>query len=313
MKKLNHLKKFESLFNNKTNYELAAKKIYNDLQDIFDNKGLLFRSFSDLVRKDEDFDYIWQNIKEELEQKGYNLRTVKHIVDNSKWLKDKLEEWNGAADILMYKLYNDVNYLSGQDVEQMMYFDEEYEDDLGYNETLKVKYDYGYTTHPYGKLVIERDFGSVEKFMKYYREKVLHESKKLDIKEDFNGIQLTIQGTNFYNINVETIKNIIMRINSYKDYFNNEIKFESIYFDFPTEQEPHNKKDIFIEVSDIEGTVITILYDSFNNRFEINEAEITKLTKKIIDSYCSEKIYPYCLLKFILKEFSKFTYLDTAV
>jgi hypothetical protein len=317
---MKHLDKLNDYINKNnlsytSNYAIYDEKnIKNTLENIFEelakNNGYKYTScpsYSALVKDNEDLDYDFEFIKNKLEEKNYNLNDLKNYLDKNIKLKITLSEWCGYADLLLYKLYNEPNYLYGMSVYDIIQFDEE-------DETLKLKYEYGWHTNKYGQLVLERDFGSVENFLKEYKEKVLHENEKVNndlITKSISNIQIKFHNEYYDSFNdiqkntldIDEILNIVQNYNN-----NNNIKEINIYIE--------GSKSIVIEIEDISNHVVTLEYykDQYNNNnnyFNICNQRASEKTKTILKTkYNNYSSQTTKLLKFLLDNYDHFTYIN---
>jgi len=292
------------------------KNIKNTLESIFEElakkngyKYTSCPSYSALVKDNEDLDYDFEFIKNKLEEKNYNLNDLKNYLDKNIKLKIKLSESCGYADLLLYKLYDDPDYLYGMNiVYDLMEFDDE--DDNNDN-TLKLKYEYGWHTNKYGQLVLKRDFGSVENFIKEYKEKVLHENEEVNndlITKSTSNIKIQFHNEyydSFNNIPLETL-NINEILNIVQNYNNNNIKEIDIYIE--------GSKSVVIEIEDVSNHLVTLEYynNQYSNKyFNICNQSASEKTKTILKTkYNNYSSQTTKLLKFLLDNYEHFTYIN---
>lgn len=161
-------------------------EVFDEMSDYGSNK-----SYSALVRQSYDLDEDWEEFQRLIQLKDIDIHTIKTMIDNDNKFREDLSMWCGYADMMLYKLYDDTDYLYGMTLDEWFEMDAEYEDDK--NITLKIKYNYGWHTNKYGQLVLERDLGSLDNFYQMYDEKVTNPKKESnDIKVIVEGITVDI-------------------------------------------------------------------------------------------------------------------------
>lgn len=247
---MKHIKPYnESVFDEADILDVSSDDLKRILTDIFNKmyEHGEYKSYSYLVRHDEDLEEDWTRMQELMSNYEISPDIVKKIADNEDRFHEDLSMWCGLADLLMYKIYDDTDYLYGMTLQEWFDMDRDYEDDP--NETLRIKYDYGWHENKYGQLVLERDLGSVENFLQMYDEKVANpKSESNDINVIVEGITIDIDvttphineilnETNFkskiqnFNSPTTNIESIEGTINSNRDfnihiYFEGDISFE---------------------------------------------------------------------------------------
>ena len=153
------MKYFEDfdIFSNVPQYDV--KTIYTDLQNILEEMGSAWSSYSDLVRHGNDMEEDWTEISDALIEQGYNLEELKIIINNANLNNSRFTDTNGMTDLFVYKMTEDKGYLSGFDIRQSAdYSPEDY----------LIKYEYGWTKNDYGLILINYYYESVDNFFEAF-------------------------------------------------------------------------------------------------------------------------------------------------
>lgn len=190
---MKYIKTFESAFSDPDIMQYGSDDIKPMLKDIFDkmSEGSTYMvSYSAMVSNDYDLEENWSTMQTLIESKGISLDELTTHINTNLSLNNQLRDWCGYADLLMYKLYDDTGYLYGMSITEWMESDAEYEEDA--NTTIKLKYTYGWHQNTYGQLVLERDLGSVEKFLELHNEAINPTPENNNIKHEINGILIDI-------------------------------------------------------------------------------------------------------------------------
>lgn len=193
---MKYIKPFnEGAFDNADIVDHSSEDAKNILTDVFNNMTSRgdgsYVSYASFITSGRDMDEDWERMQELIEQKGLPLNDIKTIADANNAFYEDLTMWCGYSDLLMYKLYDSTDYLYGMTLNEWFEMDEEYEDDK--NETLKLKYNYGWHNNKYGQLVLERDLGSVNNFLEMYNDKVVNpKTESKDIRVIVEGITVDI-------------------------------------------------------------------------------------------------------------------------